>query len=50
MLFHKDGDLAGLPTVLHTNMIMWACSPEPNEIKKIANSKLINEKIKKIKK
>lgn len=46
MLYHKDGDLAGLPTVLHTNMIMWACSPEPSEIKKIANSKLLKEKLK----
>lgn len=34
-LYHKDGKLKGLPTVLHTNMIMWACSPEPDKIKTI---------------
>ena len=34
-LYHTEGQLKGLPTVLHTNMLMWACSPEPDKIKKI---------------
>ena len=32
--FHKTGPLKGLPTVIHTNMIMWAYSPYPNKLKK----------------
>ena len=32
--FHKEGPLKGLPTVIHTNMIMWAYSPYPNKLKK----------------
>lgn len=31
-LYVKDGDLAGLPTVLHVNMMMWAYSPEHKKI------------------
>ncbi len=27
-LYVKDGPLAGLPTVLHVNMMMWAYSPD----------------------
>lgn len=39
-LYHKDGPLKGLPTVLHTNMLMWACTPEKNidKIKKISKT------------
>lgn len=33
-LFHKEGKLKGLPTKIHTNMIMWAFSPESNKLKK----------------
>ena len=32
--FHENGPLKGLPTVIHTNMIMWAYSPYPNKLKK----------------
>jgi len=32
--FHKEGPLKGLPTIIHTNMIMWAYSPYPNKLKK----------------
>jgi hypothetical protein len=32
--FHKNGPLKGLPTVIHTNMIMWAYSPYPEKLKK----------------
>jgi hypothetical protein len=32
--FHKTGPLKGLPTVIHTNMIMWAYSPYPEKLKK----------------
>ena len=34
-LFHKSGDLKGLPTKIHINMIMWAYSPYPTKLKKI---------------
>jgi len=27
-LYHTEGSLAGLPTVLHVNMLMWAFSPD----------------------
>ena len=30
--FHKSGPLKGLPTVIHTNMIMWAYSPYPSKL------------------
>jgi hypothetical protein len=48
-LYHKDGPLKGLPTVLHTNMLMWACTPEKNidKIKKI--SKTIKKRLNSIK-
>ncbi len=39
-LFHKDGPLKGLPTIIHINMIMWAYSPEPDKLKK--SIKLLN--------
>ena len=32
-LFHKSGPLEGLPTIIHTNMIMWAYSPHKKELK-----------------
>jgi hypothetical protein len=47
-LFHEDGLLKGLPTVMHTNMIMWACSPEPKKVIKL--SKKIDVRLKQIKK
>jgi len=34
-LFHKSGDLKGLPTKIHINMIMWAYSPYPSKLKKL---------------
>jgi hypothetical protein len=33
--FHKSGPLKGLPTIIHTNMIMWAYSPYPSKLKKL---------------
>ena len=33
--FHKSGHLKGLPTIIHTNMIMWAYSPYPSKLKKL---------------
>jgi hypothetical protein len=44
-LFDKT---TGLPTVMHTNMLMWACSPEPVIVKK--NTKKYLDTIKKLKK
>jgi len=38
--FHKSGILKGLPTIIHTNMIMWAYSPYPNKLKKLLPIKL----------
>ena len=46
LLFHKEGNLKGLPTILHTNMIMWGYSPEKNKIINI--SKKIKTLIKNI--
>jgi len=39
-LYHLEGKYKGLPTKLHTNMIMWACSPEPEKIKKIFKNQI----------
>jgi hypothetical protein len=36
-LFHTDGQLKGLPTKMHTILIMWGYSPEPARVKKIRN-------------
>ena len=36
--FHKDGKLKGLPTKMHTILIMWAYSPYEAKIKKIKGS------------
>lgn len=46
LLFHKEGNLKGLPTILHTNMIMWGYSPEKNKI--ISISKKIKTLMKNI--
>ena len=32
--FHNKGNLKGLPTKLHVNLIMWAYSPYPDILKK----------------
>ena len=40
-LFHDDGPLNGLPTKIHTNMIMWAYSPFPDIL--IKNKNLLNK-------
>ena len=47
-LFHEDGPMKGLPTVMHTNMIMWACSPEPKKVIKL--SKKLDARLKQVKK
>lgn len=33
-LYHKTGPLKGLPTIIHTNMIMWAYTPSLDKLKK----------------
>lgn len=48
-LYHKDGPLKGLPTVLHTNMLMWACTPEKNINKLNKLSKTIKKRLSSIK-
>jgi len=35
--FHTSGKLKGLPTKMHTILIMWAYSPHENKIKNIKN-------------
>ena len=40
--FHKSGPLKGLPTKMHTILIMWAYSPYPSKIKTIKSKKLLN--------
>ena len=37
--FHEKGELKGLPTKIHINMIMWAYSPYPDLLEK--NKKLL---------
>lgn len=44
-LYHTEGPLAGLPTVLHVNMLMWAFSPD----KALYTSSKFAEIVKKIK-
>lgn len=34
-LFHTEGELMGLPTKMHTILIMWGYSPDPSRVKKI---------------
>ena len=40
--FQKSGPLKGLPTKMHTILIMWAYSPYPSKIKTIKSKKLLN--------
>jgi len=42
--FHEDGPLKGIPTVMHTILIMWAYSPTPEYIKKIDLKNLPSKK------
>lgn len=44
-MYVQEGTLKGLPTKLHTNMIMWACSPDYKKIIKLSK-KLKNFKTK----
>lgn len=46
-LYHKSGPLAGLPTVLHVNMLMWAFSPDKDIYQ--SNGHKFGEIVKKIK-
>lgn len=39
--FHKSGPLKGLPTKMHTILIMWAYSPYPSKIKTIKSKNLL---------
>lgn len=39
--FHKYGELKGLPTKMHTILIMWAYSPYENKIKEIKSKNLL---------
>lgn len=39
--FHENGKLKGLPTKMHTILIMWAYSPYEKKIKDIKNKKLL---------
>jgi hypothetical protein len=41
--FHQDGKLKGLPTKMHTILIMWAYSPYENKIKEIMNKNKLKE-------
>ena len=40
--FHKDGKLKGLPTKMHTILIMWAYSPYPNKLLLLKNKNLLS--------
>lgn len=44
-LYHTSGKLKGLPTKMHTILIMWAYSPDEKNIKNIGNNldKIIKE-------
>ena len=48
-LYHKDGELKDLPTVLHTNMLIWGCTPDFDKINKMILDKKIINKIKSLK-
>tara|TARA_B100001175_G_C19481422_1_gene627321 strand:+ start:1229 stop:1648 length:420 start_codon:yes stop_codon:yes gene_type:complete len=39
--FHKSGELKGLPTKMHTILIMWAYSPYVDKIKEIKSKNLL---------
>lgn len=41
--FHQDGKLKGLPTKMHTILIMWAYSPYENKIKEIMSKNKLKE-------
>lgn len=43
--FHESGKLKGLPTKMHTILIMWAYSPYENKIKNIKNKNLLKNVI-----
>lgn len=46
-LYHTEGPLTGLPTVLHVNMLMWAYTPDTNLLK-ASNVKKIVSQIKEV--
>lgn len=48
-LYHKDGELKDLPTILHTNMLIWGCTPDFDKINKMFLDKKIIKKIKSLK-
>ena len=39
--FHESGELKGLPTKMHTILIMWAYSPYEKKIKEIKSKNLL---------
>jgi len=39
--FHKSGPLKGLPTKMHTILIMWAYSPYSSKIKELKNKNML---------
>tara|TARA_E500000178_G_scaffold276063_1_gene274951 strand:- start:795 stop:1202 length:408 start_codon:yes stop_codon:yes gene_type:complete len=39
--FHESGELKGLPTKMHTILIMWAYTPYDKKIKDIKNKNLL---------
>ena len=45
--FHKSGELKGLPTKMHTILIMWAYSPYIDKIKEIKSKNLLKNLTKK---
>jgi len=46
-LYHTSGPLAGLPTILHVNMLMWAFSPDKELYQ--SNGRKLDEILKKLK-
>lgn len=40
-LYHKSGPLAGLPTILHVNMLMWAYTPDSELLKEKKQKEII---------
>ena len=48
-LWVQDGPLAGLPSVLHVNMMMWAYSPDP-QMRTVAGVDRVLARLSKIKK
>ena len=39
--FHKEGKLKGLPTKMHTILIMWAYSPHSSKIKELKQKNIL---------